>query len=902
MTIALILCGTLAIVLLTYLTFQFRRYPHLRRMAWRNLWTHKTTSILTGLGLAVSTSLIAMTLLSSASMERGAEAVAVQHFGRIAYDMPSTDQPLLSESYFLEGDIQKLKEEYTGDLLPVVAMESTLISRDVEEGSELYAPKIHVIGADSQEAARFDPALADIYRESLKPDELILSEPVADNLGVVKGDRVYLMHGTNREHPFWVADVVPERGLSGYRGILNADGTVLASLETTRGLAGIEGSRYTNLLLSERAPFSWISAPVRSSLVDSGREASVYVTIIFGLTSLNAVIIGIVLITNIFRMLAEERRQEMGILRAIGLGRRELKVLLMMEGLLFGIFSGLIGTAFGLGLAWMLIRMIGSVAKNLSNITPMDAFRMDLGALMISFSIGLFIVFLCVWIIARKAEGLSIVQALHPIDRDMGPTVQSGKLQTVWLTVLASIVVAVYLVLTAIPDFREAYITEERIPLAMLLALMMIPSFTILLVRLLDPIGRMMQVAVRGSASMSMVLRLAFRNMTENKTRTGLLIIMFAAVSCFISLPAVYHEALDMNIHTKDPRADVGGFDLIARVPQRLDSDSLDSALKLRSPELDGDAYRLASVQQITWNAAEGEWGTFYWKVNGIDAAFAGANGIPLLRRDARFAEDREVWLEAASNTETAILSQEAWYRLGAVEFGDTFELRIGGKEVTKRLIGIAPTIGYHPEAFAVWVSRDALPSMVRGENEIHSTVFIRLMEPNKQLENTLRDALAQEGVSPVMNILESEAGYYGTMMFIIRLFQYFNQFALIIGMFGLMTIMYRLIRQRRRQLSMLRAIGVRPSSVYGIVLAEGALIGVFGIALGFVVGSYASYVIFDSLMSSLGTYMDLSFRIPYGQLGIYFAIAMISSLALSCLPAMNSLRIRPSEASRNAN
>ncbi len=60
---------------------------------------------------------------------------------------------------------------------------------------------------------------------------------------------------------------------------------------------------------------------------------------------------GILLLINVFVMLADDRRNELGILRAIGLQRSGLRWLLLVEGTSLALVASAIGTVLGLGLA-----------------------------------------------------------------------------------------------------------------------------------------------------------------------------------------------------------------------------------------------------------------------------------------------------------------------------------------------------------------------------------------------------------------------------------------------------------------------------------------------------------------------------------------------------------------------
>ena len=56
-----------------------------------------------------------------------------------------------------------------------------------------------------------------------------------------------------------------------------------------------------------------------------------------------SIIAGITLIINIFVMLSEERKEEMGISRAVGMKRRHLRMLYLFEGTSYSVISSLVG-------------------------------------------------------------------------------------------------------------------------------------------------------------------------------------------------------------------------------------------------------------------------------------------------------------------------------------------------------------------------------------------------------------------------------------------------------------------------------------------------------------------------------------------------------------------------------
>ncbi len=894
--------GLLALAITGYFLLLGLRHPHLRRMAWRNVWAHKQSAVLTILGLTVSTSMIAITLIESQSMNNSVDAHLEAHYETIAYDLHAAGQDRLATSYLDESSLLAIDQELNGHALPVVAYTPTVIRKDDQGKVEMIEPQVHTIGVDEEAAIRFDGKLSRVFTAALQQDEAILSERTASALDVREGDAIYILDTDNAEHRMTVSRVVQEQGLTGYPGAMQADSTILVSLETGRTLMGIREPVYTNLLLSEEAPAGWHAVPVRAEAENSLRDAINMLTVIFSVTSINAVIIGLVLITNIFKFIAEERRQEMGILRAVGLGRVELRRLLTMEGLLFGAISGLLGVLFGWLITYGLMQLMSMTFRSAFPLTRgIFDLSFDPAAALSSYAIGLLIVYTCVGLIAKAAARVPIIDALQirPDDHAYGKRRHSVLL--LWLSILAGVAIVSFVAITAVPDIRRQWVTDDRMPIIFLAAFLSIPMLILITVQWLPMMSEGILRLFRRSASMTLVLRLALRSMSVNRFRTSLLLIMFAAISCFVSLPVIYNHAMEQSMNLQNPLRLTGGHELVARDQRTLHTERIMASMrqlpKEEAPPL--EAFELSAVHQLTWKESQGEWGTFFFKVNGIDSSFSASNEIPLTRRDSRFASDREAWEELALSEDAVILSEDALMQFygRAYKIGDSFTVQVGGQRVEKRIIAIAGLVGYHPESYGIWVNQATIPTLAKDPDEIHTTVFVNVTDAwDSTTARQIEKALTLMNIHPVTDIVESESGWYRLMMFIIGLMKYFNQAALGIGMLGLIVVMYRLVRQRRQQLGLLRAIGVTPKLIMRSILLEGVGIGFIGITLGFVAGTYMSFVIFETLMGAdLGKEMTL----PIGEIGMNFVLAIAVSVVTAYVPSRKVLRVSPLEAAR---
>lgn len=888
-------------VLSVYLAYLVIRYPHLRRLAWRSIRNQRRSTVLTIIGLAISTALISMTLLTITALSRSAEQDLDNHYGSIAYDISSRNQPAMSTSLFNDQTIQEIRQEVDGTVLPIVSLPATYLTKNEQGEMKRLSPNVHTIGADAAEAVHFDPSLSGTISTWPQRDEVLLSSQAAASLKAKSGDVIYAVDAANREHKLLVSGVVQERGLTGYPGVTYTNNaTAVVSLETVRSLAGIDGSFYTNLLLTSAPPLEWKGAPVRNNFAAERESAVDFFTFFIGMVSLNAILIGVVLVTNIFRLIAEERKGEIGILRTIGLGKADVRRMLMLEGLLCGIFSGIIGVVIGWLLAFLFLFQITSTFKEIAILNWKSQLISDPFVPLSGLSFGLLIIFICVMFIAGKTAKQSIVDAIQPVPY-MQPKNKKDIIRNAWLFIMAILILVSFSILFAMPDIRLEWIAYDRIPIVIAILFLSISLLALITVQLLPFIGRGFLYVFRNMARTSLIIRLAVRNLITNPLRTGLILFMFAAISCFISVALLYSSSMEQIMNHDDPITLTGGHELAARDWRPLDSESIVRQMKA-SDEYDHrlDSFQIAAVQQLTRKSEWNTWGEFQLKVNGIDRSFAESNDIPLLYRDSAYSSDREAWNELAHNDEAVILSQDLRYHLGKIyDVGEVFEIKIGERSVSKTVIAIASQSGYHPESYGVWISQNVLAELAKTPQEIHSTVFIKLGDhADKDSIGQLTKLLTLQNIHPVTNIVDSERGYYRNMIFITSLVQGFNFAALGIGMTGLIVVMYRLIRQRSRQVGMLRAIGIRSETVQQSLLLEGFFVGSIGIVLGFAAGTTISFAVLSTLFEPTETGPE-SLAFPLFRILGYLCSALALSLAMSYLPARHAMKIPPTEATR---
>ena len=190
---------------------------------------------------------------------------------------------------------------------------------------------------------------------------------LADKLDVVTGDRleVFAYGGQLRLR---VRQVVPQLGLAGSGGIFVAPGTIdrLASATT----ATEAGQPHAEVLVSNRGGvFSGASSTVsvdrqlaerlqsqavriettKHDVLADARARGDSIGQLFTGIGMFSVLAGVLLLVNLFVMLAEERKTELGMLRAVGLRRNHLMRAFGLEGACYGVVAAILGAAAGVG-------------------------------------------------------------------------------------------------------------------------------------------------------------------------------------------------------------------------------------------------------------------------------------------------------------------------------------------------------------------------------------------------------------------------------------------------------------------------------------------------------------------------------------------------------------------------
>ncbi len=878
------------------------------RMALRNLWSNKKSTLLTVLGLMVGSSLVTSTLVVYSSVKTSQEAYINQHFGVISDDIPATGQKNLSNPYFTNDDISKMKysigKEQTTlpNILPTVSFETSLFTRDLKGKPIHISPKTYIQGFNVNEAKRFDPTGIKEHEVDFDLDkyQILLPQHIADELMLSIGDSVFLSVANHTSYELTVKGYISEQGLLGYRGIHNGYSTANVSLDTARMIKGLKDDEYSNLLVSsnESIGLEWETIPVRSIVEKDLRVTNEIITM-FSMTSMNALFIGLVLIGCVMMMFSEERRKQTLILLKIGMSRKDAAKLFRIEGMLYAGISSFIGMMIGIVLAYYLFQELRqTLTMGLHKYHLQYQFTIKIWPLLGGLFIGVSLAYIFIWFISRYHVKMPITGSSYDAYQ-VGIKNENRTYKKIRF-ILANGLLLIGIILSLNPQIKEMF-SHFYPPFLFLTSTIVLMLLVVVTFQWLHLLKKGIHVLLKPFATISLITRFALGYLNVNRVRNNLVMIMFSLVFFLLTLANFLSgQIIAEKKHGFDARNALGGYDLIATANRNVDTNDLQSWMKAPEYLNAKSIEHAATVSHLYWTTFD--YGNYArsFTINGVNDTFADNTELTFVDRDRQFTGDRSAWKELANNPESIVLSQPVHALPGneGYSIGDLFPLTYEGKTHWKKIIAIVREEFEHYEytpSTGVWVSERELTSIETDERVIQTSLLFRLAD--NKLDHELFDGMEKEislhNVYPLIRPYDDWPILMTTFLFN---FELFSGISIVTSLVGLAIIMLRGLNERYRHFSLVRAIGARREIIFWSVFMEGAFLSTIGITLGIMTGSYTGYWILQSSPDAV----DSLKYFPLFKIAFYYFIGLVVATICTVIPALKATKTNPTDASRH--
>jgi len=155
---------------------------------------------------------------------------------------------------------------------------------------------------------------------------------------------------------------------------------------------------------------------MKSDLLKKAHDTGTQLSSLFVMLSTFSIIAGVMLIINIFVMLAEERKSELGMARAVGMQRRHLIQMFMFEGITYSVLAAAVGSILGVGIGAGLVNGFNAIFMRGENAMGLTLqLHYSLSDIFNAFLLGVIITFITIAVASFRISKLNIVEAIRNV-------------------------------------------------------------------------------------------------------------------------------------------------------------------------------------------------------------------------------------------------------------------------------------------------------------------------------------------------------------------------------------------------------------------------------------------------------------------------------------------------------
>ena len=942
-----------------------------RRLALRQLNRRRAEAALVVAGSVLGTAIIVGSLVVGDTLDHSFKQGAYRNLGVVDEVVSSPDQ---AQGEAAARRLEGLRGDPAIDgLLTVRRYDAAVVSGAGGAGGtgRKGEPRAALIELDFAAAARFEGQGSSLAGPAPGPGQVVVGDVLAGAVGARAGDTL-TFYLAGRPMPLEVARVVPATGLAGFadHGAFAAPGTVPPAarpetLTLVSNAGGVEDGaaatdqvgRKLQAALGPLAAKGTSVATPKQELLDQAKGIGAEFGALFLFIGSFAIIAGVMLLVNVFVMLAEERKAELGMLRAVGLRRGRLIRGFVLEGTVYALVASALGVAAGLGVGRAVVAVTARIFASFDEAgDPALVFTASPTSLVNGFAAGFLIGFVTVALTSLRISRINIIAAIRDLPAGTGRRLKRRwvVLSTLAAAALgAAAVVAVagsqglgtYLfpalavaclcpLLVRVVPPRAVYTGAALAVLgwglvantvrpkvfddgstATFVVLGMVLTFSAVLLvsqnqELLLRLGR--PWLARPSAA-GLSARLAVAYPVARRFRTGATLAMYGLVVFTLVLIAVLGTVIDSGMDRAVAETS-GGYAL--RADWNPSGRAADPAARLAGGRFAG---RVAGVAPLRTADA---------RVLGIPGApkpvpATAVGATPALAEHGRFplearldrlgGDDQAVWRAVLADPRYIVLDQ--WLgqedsSLGAVTYkpGDTLTLvdPASGRRQPKTVAGILSDTTAFQAAGSDGRAGGPVIMAAEGVREqfgarSRATAALVAAAPgvsDQALAADLQGQFLPEGLvaTRMRHLVEQD---YAANRSFFQLLQGFLALGLVVGVAGLGVVMVRAVRERRRTVGVLRALGFPARVVRRAFLLESSFVALEGILLGTGLSIVTSYLLFrnDDDLQAVGG----PFPIPWMNIALLVMATAAASLAATAWPARQAARIRPAVALRIA-
>ncbi|MFN7924912.1 MAG: FtsX-like permease family protein [Bryobacteraceae bacterium] len=582
-----------------------------------------------------------------------------------------------------------------------------------------------------------------------------------------------------------------------------------------------------------------------------------------------SLVVGAFLIYNTIAVSVVRRRAEVGVLRALGATRMQVRLAFLVEAGMFGLAGAVLGLALGRLMAEGAVRMLGRTVQSLYVSSAPGAIDITWITVAQAFAIAFGATLLSAWGPAHEASQVAPVEAMARGYREVQARARLGLDLTIAIVLSGT----AYWLTTLAPWQGRPMGGYAACLLLIAAAAFLIPA--------------MVQAASRVLAGFATLLlrapgRLATRGIAAALPRTSVLVAALAtAVAMMVSVGIMvgsFRETVNLWMESQ-LRADLylrpaggGGAGKYPVMPVAL----ADAIAKLQGVRA-VDRFR---IYEISYGGLPALFG-------GGETSVIEGNG----RMEFLSGQNREEILKKLPTGDFSIVS-EPFANKHLVEAGDRIEISLATGKKSFEVLGVY--YDYSNERGYVIVDRKTLLRHLPDTAISNMAVYVDDPSSVDAVRERIAKTAAGQDVLVFSNAnLREEALRIFDRTFAIT--WALEAVAVVVAVLGIAGALVTLVIDRRREMGLLRFLGASPGQVRSLVLTESGLLGLLSIAAGFALG-YALSLILIYVINRQSFGWTISFHWPEALLASTLALIFFTTVLAGIYPARVAVRLNPIE------
>jgi putative ABC transport system permease protein len=831
--------------------------PYLRK--------HLTRSVLTTAGIVLGVALLVGMNVANQSVLRAFNDTVDRIAGKAQLQVTAGD------AGFAESVLERVQS------VPEVRAAAPVIEAEADPGlpgqGKLLVLAVDMTGDRSLRDYDFESGDADVIDDPLvflaQPDSLILTRDFADRNHLRSGDHIAFDTAAGRRQ-FTI------RGILKAGGMARAFGGNLAIMDiyAAEVLFG-RGPRFDRIdigladgvtLERGEAALRALLGPGFSVEPPSGRGREfesllgVY-TLAVSISSLFALFIGMFIIYNSFAIAVTQRRSEIGILRALGATRAQIRSLFLAESAVAGFIGSAAGVALGLAVSRTLTNATSQTMEAMFGVPQnVQDVVIDTRLVLVAMALGIATSMLAAFIPARNAARVEPIQALQK-GRYQVLGAGENRIRRIAAAVCAALAFASLFFASWRPAFFAGYF------FVVLAGLLITPFLSYELARLFRRPLRWIR-PVEGALAADSLLQAPRRT---SATVAALMLSLALVVgqggvarASFLSIDEWMNNNLNPDLFISTTQnLSTHGAHFPASMQGELESiPGVDEIQPVRFPRVQ---YRGLPIMLVSVDVAK------------------------LSRRVKRhmIAGDQATMERLASQGKGVYLSENL-AALAHLKIGEPVDLPTPTGILHLPVVGVVRDLSN--QLGAMFMDRSVYRRAFQDDSIDLFRIYLKSGVSPREVRARIADRLGKQQHMFVM-LNREVRDYIGSLMnqwFGLTYIQVIV--ATIVAVLGIVNTLTVSIVDRRRELGVLRAVGGLRNQIRGTIWMEALAIGAIGLVLGLATGAVNLYYELETIQHDL-TGIPLSYEFPLGIVAILVPVILGSAFASAILPGESAVR-----------